>query len=237
MKQDSNSDVKESAEASLATTYNGMLELVSGFAAGGVSEWLRTVGRLLQFQRGVGYLKRLQAEVEHYKGEARIKTDYFYTDQGMTCMQELLNAIDEDSPDEVRFKTLQAILLTAASETLSTRDDPMPQQLMRIARQLSSAEVLVLSASYHRAKHPIKSENSSSRENGHARVWADAVLQHSGLRFVEMVLLQEEGLVQKKLLSENLFGDKSGYRVTNHDRLTELGYHLCEFIAAFEPQK
>jgi hypothetical protein len=118
---------------------------------------------------------------------------------------------------------------------MSTRHDPLPQQLMQICRSLSSTDILILSAS-HKVSGTEFLQEAKSRGTGHGttQVWIEQVLKHTGLRFPEIVRLREDPLMEKRLLSRHIYPDGSGFALTNHFRLTELGFHLCNFIAAAE---
>jgi hypothetical protein len=147
-----------------------------------------------------------------------------------------LDFIDHDSPDEVRFSAMQAIFLTTATESLSRRNDPLPQQLLEIARGLSAADVLILSASYDVAQNTNWREARAASTGGITQRWQEDVLKRTGLRFGEIVRLRERSLMEKNLLSRQTYGDGSGFELTNNYRLTDLGFCLCQFVQAYDPK-
>ncbi len=59
----------------------------------------------------------------------------------------------------------------------------------------------------------------------------------SGLQLTELVEIADLSLVEKRILAPHHFGDKSGFRYTEHYRLTSLGYRLCQFINSIELTK
>jgi len=93
---------------------------------------------------------------------------------------------------------------------------------MRLARQLTSGEILVLSAVYTLS-------NSPGESTGHAREWLNKVAKQSGLEHSDLVEIYEEALMEKFLLTGRLLSDRSGVR-TGHYRLTPLAVGLCEFL-------
>jgi hypothetical protein len=220
----------------LAKSYEALVEVLAGLAASERKDWALSMGYLLQRVRGGHFLKRLLHEINRYRTAGKIKDDYLTTEQSYTCLQQLLDFVDQDSPDEVRFSAMQAIFLTTATESLSSRDDHLPQQLQEIARGLSSADVLILSASYDVAQNTDwRATNTTGAPGATTSVWVEHVLQRTGLRFAEIVRLRERSLIEKNLLSRHLYDDGSGFRLTNNYRLTDLGFHLCRFIQAYDP--
>ena len=84
--------------------------------------------------------------------EGSIKDDYQATEQHAECLQELLDFLDQESPDQFRFDALKKILLISATEEHSSRDSVLPQQYMKIVRELGSLELLVIITTYALAK-------------------------------------------------------------------------------------
>jgi hypothetical protein len=217
--------------AAVLNVIQGIVELATGVAASDREDWYSSAGRVLQRVRGGRFTKTLVDEIRAYRDKGRIKDDYFQTEQGQTCMQELLNAVDDDSPDEIRFNAMKAIVMTAATEQKSSRNDVVPQQLMYICRSLSSTEVLVLAASYTYKPAVNKGEVDDRTE-----IWIDHVLRESKLQFNELVRISENSLIEKRLFYRHKYPDGSAFWPTKWGRLTELGFMLCEFIKTYEPQ-
>lgn len=206
-------------------TLDGLIAVLAGLAASEKKDWALSVGHLMQRARAGHFLKGLLQEVRTYREKGEIKDDYFSTEQGMNCMQEILEFLDKDSPDEVRFNAMRTIFLKIATEKMSDRTDVIPVQLMRIARGLSSGEVLVLLASY-----TIFLSNAHKDDHGSAGAWIQLVVKEAGLAYPELVEVFERPLMDKLLLSNRTLGDRSGIRRTEFYRLTPLGFRLCEFM-------
>lgn len=83
-------------------------------------------GRLIQAARNKRFLPQLVREINILKEKGKIKDDYMETEQATATLQELLAALENPPVDEIKFKTLKSILLKAATETLSSRDDSTP---------------------------------------------------------------------------------------------------------------
>jgi hypothetical protein len=221
-------DKLQKSSAALGNQLQPVVEFVTGFMSSERKDWYLSAGHILQRVRGGRFLQTLLNEVNAYREKGRIKEDYFNTEQGQACLQELFDALDKDSPDEIRFKAMKAVLMTAATESKSTREDVLPQQLMGICRSLSSAEVLLLSAAFT-WRAPDGTQSSVS--------WMHHALQHSALEIRELVTATERLLVEKSLFTRFAYKDESGFFPGKHGRLSELGFRVCEFIKAYEPEK
>ena len=213
----------------LNDTLNGLIEGFTGVAASDRKDLILSIGHIFQRTRTVGFLKALFIEWNQYKEKGRIKDDYTDSEQHQECLQEMLDFLDKDSPDERRFSILKAIFLGAATETQSTRDSVLPQQYMSLCRTLSSGEVLVLQATF-----TISETGYSSTHN--ANDWLKVVAEKSGLKTSELVEIHEKNLIEKNLLTNRILPDKSAVDVDPWYRLTPLAIQMCKFIKEFDPE-
>lgn len=164
--------------------------LVAGFssvAASDRKDLILSIGHIFQRLRSGSFLEALKKEWECYIEKGRIKEEYLNSEQHQECLQEMLDFLYKDSPDERRFSILKAIFLGAATETKSTRDCILPQQYMSLCRTLSSGEVLVLQATFSISETGFSSTNS-------ARDWLKVVADKSGLKTSELVEIHEKNL-------------------------------------------
>ena len=150
------------------------------------------------------------------------------TEQHQECLQEMLNFLDRDSPDEIRFSFLKKIFLTAATESISDRNSVLPQQYMKICRILSSGEVLVLQGAFSVAK-----QGGWDPNNMDPRSWLALIAEKSGLRYRELVENQEKYLIDKNLITPRTENNRS-LKLGQYYRVSELGYGICEFIESYE---
>jgi hypothetical protein len=217
-----------STSSVLGQTLQGLAEGITGLAASDRRDFVRSVGFVLQRLRGGSFLSSLLAEWNRYREEGRVKEDYEKTEQHLDCLQEMLDFLDKDLPDNTRFETLQKILLVAATEAHSTRESVLPQQYMKLVRELSSGEILVLLTT-HRCAQDIDDRQTNSS----ARTWLEKIANASGLRHPELVANHESKLIAKNLITKRTNNDGSGVFRGAHGRLTELGHGLCEFIALY----
>ena len=214
----------------LRETAKGLIQGLFGVAASDRKDLILSIGYIFQRARSGTFLNALLKEWERYREKERIKDDYVNTDQHQECLQEMLDFLDRDSPDSLRFRMLKAIFLGAATEIQSTRDSVLPQQYMSICRNLSSGEALVLQATYAIVERGV---NSSSI---HATDWLRDISKESGLESSELVEIHERKLIEKNLIAGRKYGDRSGVELGSFYRLTPLGLAICKFITTFEKQ-
>jgi len=209
-------------------TLISLAEGITGIAATDRKDVALSVRHIFQSLRKGQFLSRFSEEWNSYRKKGRIKDDYLETEQHRSCFQELLDFLDNDSPDEIRFEVMKKVFLVAATESKSDRNSLMPHQFLRLCREMSSGEVIVLNATYRMAK---------SEESPHvtgANQWLDVIAKESGLCHTALVEIHEEGLMKKHLISRRLHGDRSGVADKPHFRLTSLGLGLCDYIASYD---
>ncbi len=215
--------------APIADTLRALTEALTGVAGSDRKDLFLSIGYLLQRLRGRTFLQAFNDEWERLRAKGRIKDDYPQTEQCQACLQEILDCLDRDSPDKIRFDFIKRIFLAAATETQSDRNSVLPQQLMGLARRLSAGEILVLSGTFELSK----SERDAKAQG--ATTWLSTVAKQSGLQHPSLVELHEGALIEKKLLTGRRYGDGSGVSLGDHYRLTSLGLSLCEFVSTYDP--
>ena len=106
----------------LDKTINGMVEGLTGFASSSRKEIVLSAGHLFQNCRNLGFLNGLKVEWDKLREKGKIKDDYMKTEQHKDCLGQLLEALDKDNPDNVRFDILKKIFLVSSTESKSNRD-------------------------------------------------------------------------------------------------------------------
>jgi hypothetical protein len=224
----------------LDQTFNGLVAVLAGIASSDKKDWALSIGYILQRSRGANFLNALIEEMRKYREKGEIKDDYFQTNQGLDCLQEILDFIDKDSPDDIRFKAMKTVFLNIATEKHSGREDALPVQIMKICRSLSSVEILILAASYKMltSGESKKDERKASNlgDYGGGAFWVDYVAKESGLRFPELIKSHEKQLVDKNLISSPFDGSGNLFPRGEFYRLTSLGHHVCAFIGDYAPK-
>jgi len=201
---------------------------MTGILSGDRKEWITSIGHVFQSWRGARFLYTFKDEWNKYREKGKIRDDYEKTEQFNSCFGEILDFLDKEIPDNMRFNILKQIMLVAGTEEASSRDSYLPQQYLQIARSLSSGEILVFTSAYDLAKKQnIEKITAAGR-------WLALVAENSGLQFPVLVEIQENKLINKGLLMGRHFSDRSGVELGNHFRLTDLGWSLAEYISHYE---
>lgn len=221
---------EDTTENVVSKTLVSLTEGLTGVATSSRNDLILSLSHTFQKMRGGSFLSSFLEEWERYREKGKVKDDYEYSEQHHVCLQELLDFLDKDSPDEVRFKVLKQIFLVAASEEASDRDSYLPQQFMKIARSLSDGEVLLLTCVWKIASNH---EGEYDQHYG-AHRWIEEVTNASGMKHKSLVEIHEQGLMDKRLISPRQLGDRSGVVVKPHYRLTDLGYDFCQYISKYE---
>lgn len=221
---------EQDTENVISNTLTELAEGITGIATSSKKELILSISHTFQKMRGGQFLSVLLEEWKRYREKGKVKKDYEFTEQHKVCLQELLEFLDKDSPNEVRFRVLKQIFLVAASEEVSDRESFLPQEFMKIGRSLSDGEVMLLTTIWQIASNH---EGKYEQYYGAGR-WIKEVTEASGMRYSELVEIHEQGLIDKSLLSPRNHGDRSGVTVNPHYRLTDLGYEFCCFIEKYE---
>jgi len=209
-------------------TLTSLAEGITGIAASDRKDLSLSVGYIFQSFRKDQFLSQLGNEWDSYRKKGRIKDDYIDTEQHRSCLQELLDFLDNDSPDEIRFEVMKKVFIAAATETASDRNSLLPYQFLRLCRGMSSGEIVVLHATYEIAKSDQIPEITGANQ------WLDIIAKKSGLEHTSLVEIYEEDLIKKYLLSRRIHSDRSGIAAKPHFRLTSLGFDLCNYIASYD---
>lgn len=220
-------DAKDKTSCLLRETAKSLIEGITGVAASNRSDLILSLSHIFQRARSGTFLTELLKEWEKYREKGRVKDDYLNTEQHQECLQEMLDFLDRGNPDARRFSILKAIFLNAATESMSSRDSVLPQQYMSLCKTLSAGEVLVLNATFALTESDTTPSNSATD-------WLDMIAKESGLGSQELVEIHERKLIEKNLLTDRTFSDRSGIRKGPHLRLTPLAIAICMFINAFD---
>ncbi len=215
----------------LNETIKALAEGATGIASSERKDLVLSIGHLFQKIRSGRFLETLKVEWDEYRKKGRIKNDYTKSEQHMSCIQEMLDFLDEDSPDQLRFDFLKKIFLAASSEQVTSRDSYLPQQIMKICRQLSSGEILVLSATH---KLSVDKNYPPTRKSVD---WLSYIAEISGLKHSELVELHERDLIKKNLISDRSIGDNTAVNAGNNYRLTPLAFDVFKFIQNYDEEK
>lgn len=215
-------------------TLKNLLQGLTGIATSNKKEIILSVSNIFQKLLAGGRLNSFIDEWENFKSKGKIKEDYQFTEQHKISLLELLKFLDDDIADEERFAIIKKIILVSATEKYSKRDDILPQQYIKIVKELSSAELLILTAAYNADNELHWKDNVEPKKS--INDWKNEITSRSGLNYREIIDIEIEKLIEKKLLLPGIYPDGSGLRLGNHFRLTELGFDLIEFSSHYDKE-
>ena len=194
-----------------------------------------SAGRLVQASIKFKLFTQLGKELKEYIEKGKIKENYYATNKNQASLCELLKFIDEEIPDEERFKAMKSIFFTSVSRNVHEKDEELAYELMQICKKLTSGEILVLKAVYDIINDRFAPDMASfDLETESASTWLDIIASQIGHNMSSLIEMHEQKLIGLKLITDRVYSDRSGISNTPHFRLTQLGYKLCEFITKYE---
>jgi len=202
-----------------------LAEVVTGALSAGLepSRGILVVGRLIQAVIKNEFITQFGRELTELRNEGKIPQDYIATNQDKANLIELMQAIDEGVTEET-FRAMRMIFIRSIYIDSSDKEKMLAYQLMMIAKQFSSAEVMLLSTSY-RIKLTTLAQYGAMHS---ANEWLELMAIETGLQLKELVAIAEDKLIQKMLYTDRRLGDKSGIHQGDVSRLTPLGLQICE---------
>ena len=94
----------------LRESFNSLIAGITGLASSEKKEIILSIGYVFQKFRSGNFLKVLSDEWEKFKKMGRISDEYEKTEQHQACLQEMLDFLDKDTPDEIRFSFLKKMI-------------------------------------------------------------------------------------------------------------------------------
>lgn len=198
-----------------------------------------SLARIAQRIVAVGFSKTISQEWSYLVKKGAIKDEF--SPHIKYCILEFLNFLESEMPDEERFQIMKKILFVAASESEGEREKRMAHTYMKIIKLLSSEEILIMNAIYSIYKNErSKIQDLKNTNNGRNSVfpddWLNLISLESGLKYKELVVLQEQKLIDKQLILSRI--SRGGMiRVDENFRLSSLGLGIWEYISKYDKLK
>ena len=209
---------------------NAATSLAASIVTGNAGGMITSVAPFL-FALKARFLKPFQEEYTQLQVKHLIKEDYYDTEQCKTGIQELLDAIENDLIDETIFNAMKKVFLITSTETVSDRNDILPLEYLRLCRKMTSGEIILLFDNYRICKNSTEWKGGSSVQQ--LSDWVALVAKESALKIEGMILLHEQGLIDKQLLKSRHTSSEVGIDKETF-RLTGLGFALCEYIEQYD---
>ena len=212
-----------------------MAEILTGVLVSDVDDFKLAAGHLVQASIKSKFFQQLGKELKVLQEKGRVKEDYLSEQTNLESLYDLLSFIDETPPNEQRFMAMKTLFLKSINANSLESDRILAHHFMKICREIGSDELLVLKAAYDICNGMVSKQVAPSPSNiemrgSSARNWLNIIAGQIGHKIMGLVEIREAKLVDLKLISPRIHPDLSGILVTDHFRLTALGYHLCEFL-------
>ena len=214
-----------------------MQELIVAATSVAASVWTHNVAGVvtslgpLLFALKARFLDPLKKEYTQLQGSGLIKEDYYETEQFKSGIQELFDAIENDLLDETVFNAMKKVFLITSTETESNRNDILPLEYLRLCRKMASGEIILLYDNYK-----IWKNNTEWKRRGSVQqlsYWVSLIAKESALKIEGIILLHEQGLIDKLLLKSRHSPGEVGIDKETF-RLTGLGIALFEYIEKYD---
>ena len=224
-------DVKNLKKFLSSTTALNWAKLVTGLISTDKSALLSAAGRIGQAAFKGKIFEQLGKEVFELTKAGMIKDDYLESELGRSAFVDMLKFIDEENPDEIRFKAIKSIFFSTVASDSDENSRRRAYYIFREARVLTSMDVLVLKVCYKIYQKDDSRFNSVSS----AGDWVNLINAEVGLGLETLIVKADEHLSTLGFISTRQLGDKSGVQRGRNFRLTTgLGLPFCELIEKFE---
>ena len=141
--------------------------------------------------------------------------------------------IDESAPEEDRFNAMKTLFLKSVFKDSSEEKQLLSYQFMKLCKGLESSDLLIIKAAYDIGKGRLAADLKSTEIDPNvasAEGWLKIISKQIGHGIMSLVEVNEDKLVNLKLISPRIHSDRSGIRSTKNYRLTDLGLRVCEYI-------
>jgi len=205
-------------------------EAITGALSVGRQEAIQIGARLVQGALKGHFMTQLGREIRSLIEKGEIREDYAETKFGFQSLAELLDFIDRETIDEDRFTAIKAMFFALNSIGATEGEQIVNYQLFRLSKQLSSSQLLMLKISYDLHKERAFPDPNA---NFGGEQWINVIAKRIGHEVITLLKQDESVLMEHGLLSQRVYGDKSGVQVVNA-RLTDLGLKFCEHIEKYQ---
>ena len=208
-------------------------EFITGLLVSDNKDWKLSAGRLVQASIKSKLYSQLGKEINEYIKKGKIKDDFLDNAQNFKSLSDLLEFIDEATPDNDRFNAVKDLFFYSVAKDSSEAEQVLSYQFMKLCKELDSGNLLVLKATYdinNKKYSPKLVSTKIDLNERNVNTWLLNISKQIGHEIVSLVEVHEDKLINLKLIGPRTESDRSGIFVTTKYRLTDLGYKVCEFI-------
>lgn len=210
---------------------SAIAESITGALAAGPQHWTVMTGRIVQAMLKGKLLQQVSREIKALRDSGKIPDDFADRKYGFQSWVELLQIIDEESPDQDRLEALKAMFYSVNKVNATDTEQIANYLLFQTAKKLTSGELLVLKTIYR----DFRSGNFSRGNSIPLYTWAYRIAGNSGHQLTALVIRDQSALVDQGLVSR-LLNNPPNEVVVEADtaRLTDLGVRFCENIQTYK---
>lgn len=171
-------------------------ETITGALAEGMKGVAASAGRLVQGALKLQLLTQFGREINYFRERGKIRNDFAKDKYGFQSWVELIAVIDSEAPDEDRLKAMKATFFAINQINQSDGEKIATYQLFRIAKRLTSGQILILKAAYE-----LSEGNIFPRGSMHTADWLRHIAEHLGHGIVSLIDHEDKALTDLHLLN------------------------------------
>jgi hypothetical protein len=226
-----NLSTPEGLQEFLREPFGAIAAAVTGALASGRAEFILAGGRILQAALKGHLYEQVAKEINTLTEKGKLKEDYADEPLGFKSLQELIEFIDSEAPDEDRLRGVQAMFYATNSVDTKESERILMYELFKLSKRLSGSQVRLLAILHKVKDDPMWSDGRILS----AYQWLTFVAEQIGHKLPSLVELDESKLMEAKLVSQRYGG---GEAITKGcARLTDLGVKFCEVLKEYDEVK
>ena len=203
-----------------------IVETVTGFLTSPKS-WMPMTGHIVQGLLKGKLFPQVAQEIRDLREKGKIPEDFADKRYGFQSWVELLQVIDDETPDVEKLDALKAMFYSVNKIGIDDGERVLGYQLFQIAKRLSSNQLLILKTVY-------ENQGGFGMHNSQGLItWAQTIALKLGHKLSYLILKDEPALVEHGLIMKR-HSDAPGMDFDERQsRLTDLGNHFCENIRKY----
>jgi hypothetical protein len=221
-------------ERILSTSRTEKVAYVSALLTSGLSKYAVAGPKVAVAAMTIEALTDLGKEVSNWVEEGKIPGDFSGRPAGYQTWVELLQEIDSNPVDGDRLKAMKAMFLAANGINATDGDSILAYQLFRIAKALTSGELLLLKVAY--ANYQNYARGARTGGNQQTADWRRMMAHGLGHGLSALVALDERKLVGYGLIAPWIGTEEQQVPMMDA-RMTDLGIKFCQNIESYEVQR
>lgn len=224
-----NEIVRVSPKDVVLGTLDHLIYGASGLSQTDKDQAVQSLTRIYKNMRAGRFLSSLIEEWKMLEEKGKIPSNYQYTEEHNNCIGEILDYLDNGVPNDKIFEVLKKMFLVSVMDNTLKDTNVLPNQFIKVAKELSSGELIVLFSIFRLSKSIY---NVELNQRYHHKLVFEKIAQQTGLNHSSLVKLNCERLIDKYLISSNFKTKQSEY--VGHYLPTDFGIAFCEYVEKYD---